>query len=174
MTPRTATPPLQDRSMWRKLLRTVHPDTYGAVGLFVWCPALYEHVAGDAIEPPRREPPRQSPRTENADRIPFSHRFASFTELTEHAVAMAQEVPQPFARLLAKLADCLEVGPEDPTLYRAQRVGATYKQMALIAHMSGMSKAERVRWYRVGEGVSLAQAHAGLLLKRLQEEPAAT
>jgi hypothetical protein len=84
---------------------------------------------------------------------------------------MAADLPQPFARLLAKLDGRVEVGPGDPTLYRAQHVGATNKQMALIAHMSGMSKAERVRWYRVGEGVPLAQAHAGHVIRRLQEDP---
>jgi hypothetical protein len=32
--------------MWRRLLRIVHPDIHGDVGLFIWCPALHEHVAG--------------------------------------------------------------------------------------------------------------------------------
>jgi hypothetical protein len=173
MSPKTLAPPVTDRSMWRRLLRTVHPDTHGDAGLFVWCTALHEHVVGDAIEPPPRDPPRHSPRTENADRIPFSHGFASFTELTAHALAMAADLPQPFGRLLAMLANCVEAGPEDITLYRAQHVGATYRQLALIAHMSGMSKTQRVRWYQVGRSVPLAQAHAGHLIKRLQEEPEA-
>jgi hypothetical protein len=165
--------------MWKRVLRRCHPDTGGDHSLFIWVRSVFEHVAGATFEAPRsprREyepPPRDPPRTETADRVQFSHGFASFTELTEHAVAKAADLPQPFARLLGMLADCLEVGPEDPTLYRAQHVGATYKQMALIAHMSGMSKAQRVRWYRVGEGVPLSQAHAGHLIQRLQEEPEA-
>jgi hypothetical protein len=169
--------------MWKRVLRRCHPDTGGDHSLFIWVNSVFVHVAGDTFEPseatrreyepPRRDPPRHPPRTETADRVQFSHGFASFTELTEHAVAMAADLPQPFAPLLGMLADCVEVGPEDPTLYRAQHVGATYKQMALIAHMSGMSKAQRVRWYRVGEGVPLSQAHAGHLIQRLQEEPEA-
>ena len=29
-------------NVWRELLRIVHPDIYGDVGLFVWCAALHE------------------------------------------------------------------------------------------------------------------------------------
>jgi hypothetical protein len=43
-------------NVWRELLRIVHPDIYGDVGLFVWCTALHEGgcflatTSSDALE----------------------------------------------------------------------------------------------------------------------------
>jgi hypothetical protein len=51
VSPKTLTAPLTDRSMWRRLLRVVRPDSgAGDHDLFIWTGALYEHVAGDHIE----------------------------------------------------------------------------------------------------------------------------
>jgi hypothetical protein len=131
--------------MWRRLLRLVHPDTYGDHDLFIWTRAVYEHVAGDAPEeaPPhaRREPPKHHARTTPSDRVSFDgvfDRFASHEALTRHAIRTA-EVGEPYASL---------------------------------PHRSGMSTAERVRWYRIAESIPLSQRHIGHILSRIEQEAA--
>jgi hypothetical protein len=173
---RTVTAPPTDRGMWRKLLRCVHPDAGGDDALFVWVRNLQEHVAGDGIEPlpqeVRRDPPRH-PTT--GDRIDYTEAFdraSSFDGLTRAAVMYADEVGAPHDRLLRMLRDCMEAGPDDVALHRQQNQGATYKSLAAIAHRAGMSKPERVRWYRIAESVPLSQRHAGHIIKRMQERAA--
>jgi hypothetical protein len=176
LTPRTAAPPPADRHMWRILLRRVHPDHGGSHDLFVWARALYEYIAGDAIEPPpqeaRRKPP-QHPTT--GERVPFHSaydRAQSFEDLTCQAVAMADDLPEPYAAVLLLLVDCYEAGRADVVNYRAQNQGATYKQLAYISHLLGMSNTERSGWYRVAESVPLSQRHARHILSQLQREAA--
>jgi len=74
---------------------------------------LQEHVAGDQIDPPRREyePPRRTT-TSESPRVPFEDAFevaSSFDDLTRQAVEMAERVDEPYAGLLKLLADCHEV-----------------------------------------------------------------
>jgi hypothetical protein len=94
---RTSTPAPTDKKMWRRLLRVVHPDTGGDHDLFIWAGALFDHVAGDALEEAprhvRREPPKHHPRTTSGDRVPFEEAFdkaPSFTHLTEQALGLAE------------------------------------------------------------------------------------
>ena len=174
---RTLSPaPPTDRRFWRRLLARVHPDAGGSHDLFLWVSALFEHVAGDHIEEPpphvRREPSEATRHPQTGDRIPFEHVFdtySSFADLTAYAVEMADRVPAIFGRLLLMLADCGEVGPSDIHQHRAQNQGATYRQVAYIAHLVGMSKPERVRWYEICRAVPLSQRHAGHLIARLQD-----
>src|SRR5215204_1076037 len=96
MTPRTLTPAPTDRGMWRRLLRVVHPDTYGDEDLFVWCRHLQEYVTSDHIEESpsyvRRQPPRHHPpQTERLDFTSAYERFASHRDLTRHIVDVAQD-----------------------------------------------------------------------------------
>lgn len=178
MTPRTLTAAPTDRRYWRKLLRLAHPDGSGDDDLFVWVRELQEHVAGDAIDPPRREhvPPRRTTTTDSA-RVPFEGAFdraAGFDDLTRQALALADSggVPEPHARLLMLLIDCYAVGSEGGPVYRQQHQGATYKSLAAIGHRAGMDKAECTHWYRISEGIPLSQRHAGHILSRLQERAA--
>src|SRR5215210_3802512 len=164
--------------MWRRLLRLVHPDAGGDHDLFVWVRELQDYVAGDRIEPlpqeVRRDPPRH-PTSSAGDRVDYTEAFDradNFGVLTRAAVMYADEVGAPYARLLRLLEDCYSAGPGDVTLHRAQHQGATYRQLAAIAHRAGMSKPERVRWYRVAEAIPLSQRHAGHILSRLQERAA--
>jgi hypothetical protein len=178
VTPRTLTAAPTDRSMWRRLLRLTHPDGAGSHDLFIWARSLYEHVTGDAIEDARtraerRQPSRHHESTSTGDRLDFSaaHSHAeSFDDLTHRALGVAEEVGQPFRGLLLLLRDCRE--SEEITLSRQQRQGATYKTLAAIGHAAGMSKTERVRWYRVAERVPLSQRHAGHIMARLKSRAA--
>ena len=52
--------------------------------------------------------------------------------------------------------------PED-----AEQKGASYKQLALIAHRAGLSRAERQEWYGIVESVPLSYPHASYLPGRL-------
>jgi len=82
---------------------------------------------------------------------------------------MAEEVGGVCGSLLEMLADC-EVLPS-ATGEREQR-GASYKKLAAIGHMVGMTKAERGRWYRIAEAVPLSDRHAGHILGRLKKAAA--
>jgi len=161
--------------MWRRLLSRCHPDAGSDHDLFIWADALRDHVAGDAPEPvqhrhERRQPPRHHAPT-TAERIPYEAAFdnaADFHDLTRQAVALAGSVDPVHGLLLGLLADCYEVGPDDVTLHRQQHQGATYKTLAAIAYAAGMSKEQRVRWYRICEGIPLSQRHAGHILGKLK------
>ena len=48
--------------------------------------------------------------------------------------------------------------------------GASYKQLALIAHRVGLTKEERTEWYRIAEDVPLSDAHAAYLIETLNRE----
>jgi hypothetical protein len=159
--------------MWRRLLRLTHPDGAGAHDLFIWTRSLYEHVTGDGIEDvrtraQRSQPPRHHGSTSTGDRLDFGagDRAESFDDLTTRALEVAKEVEQPFRGLLLLLQDCRE--SEEIVLGRQQRQGASYKTLAAIGHAADMSKAQRVRWYRIAESVPLSQRHAGHIMSRLK------
>jgi hypothetical protein len=164
--------------MWRRLLRLAHPDGAGSHDLFIWARSLYEHVTGDDIEDARtyaerRQPPRHHDSSSTAgDRLDFSaaHGVASFDDLTLRALDVAEAVGEPFCSLLRLLRECRQY--DEIALSRQQRQGATYKTLAAIGHRVGMSKAQRVRWYRIAERVPLSQRHAGHMLSRLKKQAA--
>jgi hypothetical protein len=83
---------------------------------------------------------------------------------------MVAAVAEPYGYLLRQLAGChaAETGP----LYDQQRRGASYKSLAAISHQVGMSKAERVQWYRIAEAIPLSQRHAGHILSKLKRQAA--
>ncbi|MDP9477193.1 MAG: hypothetical protein M3R38_16200 [Actinomycetota bacterium] len=173
MSPRTVTQPPDDPRMWRRLVARAHPDTGGDHELFVWVTTVKDAVC-KGIQAPRveREPrpyetPRRPPtsRADAAERVPF-HQFEDFRTLTRKVLSVAEEVPWMYGRLLRLVGDCHTV--EDGPLYHQQCRGASYRQLAAIAHEAGMSKPERVQWYRVCESIPLAQRHAGHILSKLK------
>jgi hypothetical protein len=176
--PRTLTAPPTDRSMWHRLLFRVHPDQGGDAALSVWVRNLQKHVAGDDVEPvvdDRSRRARYGGTARNAERVPFEQAFGkagSFAELTRQAVMLADEVGEPHASLLRLLADCYEASEAEGTLYRQQMRGATYNQLAYIAHLANMTKPQRTRWYEICRAVPLSQRHAGHIFSRLQERAA--
>lgn len=91
----------------------------------------------------------------------------SFDELTIRALSIAASASPLYADLLMLLEDCKGgfIGP----LYDQQRRGASYKQLAAIAHQVGMTKDQRIGWYRVVESIPLSMRHAGHVLSQLKE-----
>jgi hypothetical protein len=167
---RTVAPSPTDHAMWRRLLARTHPDAGGDEALFVWTTALREHVAGDSIEPPAHTHPRRTSAADT-DRVPFEGGLSCpFAELTHRALTLAESVGKPYASLLWLLTDC---GPAyGGALVREERRGASYRRLAAIGHRVGMSKAQRVKWYRLAESIPLADRHAGHILGKLNRAAA--
>jgi hypothetical protein len=166
-----ATHPPDHRGMWRRLVGRVHPDAGGDHDLFIWAVAVRDVVCNSSLhasvspEPEDHSSRRQEASTAAPDRVPFDQ-FADFEVLTDRAVAMAEAVAEPFGFLLRQVADC-EPAQDEP-LRDQQRRGASFKSLATIAHRVGMTKAERIQWYRIAEAVPLSQRHAGHILSRLK------
>jgi hypothetical protein len=99
-------------------------------------------------------------------RVPYPPGETSdFAALTAKAVTMARKVSGIHGFLLEMLEDC-----EAPPLTTGawEQRGASYKSLAAIGHRVGMTKAVRVRWYRIAEAIPLSQRHAGHILSKLQ------
>ena len=106
-----------------------------------------------------------------SDRVPYDVAPHEFDRVTARALRLVREVPEPFARLLRLLIG-LHAERHGRNWWAQQR-GASYKQLALIAHKAGLSKAERLEWYRIAESVPLGQRHASHIIGRLDREVAA-
>jgi hypothetical protein len=187
VSPSTPTLPPTDRNMWRRLLARAHPDSGGEHELFVWTTALKDYVCnkprlgGLIHEAPSTThrassrgyspPPRHRPEPDRTERVLYDEEY-DFERLTRRALSMADEVEGVHARLLLLLVDCYEAGPESPSLYKAQRAGASYKQLAFLGHLAGMNTRERSEWYRICEEIPLSQRHAGHIIARLQARAA--
>ena len=167
---RTPTLPHDDHSMWRRLLSRSHPDAGGDHELFIWTVATRDAICGGELgsEIPRRERRGTSAST-TADRVPFDQ-FADFEVLTDRAVTMAAAVAEPYGYLLRQLADCYPA--EGRPLHGQQRRGASYKSLARVGHEMGLTKSERIVWYRIAEVIPLSQRHAGHILSRLKRRAA--
>ncbi len=117
---------------------------------------------------PRTPPPRPEPQTVYEDgRVPFPT-GTPFDGLTAAALERAGAVDELYGQLLLLLEDC---HPLNHLAYEEQR-GASYKRLAAIGHMIGMTKAQRIGWYQVAESIPLSDRHAGHLIKRLKEQAA--
>ena len=174
---RTVTYPPDHRGMWRRLVGRAHPDAGGDDNLFIWAMATRDAICDGDLGPeiPRRQHRddtsrrREGSTSGTPDRVPFDQ-LADFGVLTDRALSMAEAVAEPYAYLLRQVADCYPAW-EGP-LYDQQSCGATYKTLAAIGHTVGMTKPERVQWYRIAEAVPLSQRHAGHILSRLKRQAA--
>ncbi len=172
MSPQTKAPAPTDKGMWRKLLSMAHPDRGGSHEVFIWTKALHEYVTGNSLEDLRtssaekRQPPRHHT---TAERVDFSAVWAkgiSFAVLTAKALNVAERVPEPYKGMLMSLEDCEP--SYNISLARQQEEGATYRSLARAAHSVGLSKEERVNWYRLAEKIPLSQRHVGHIIKRVE------
>ena len=166
----TPTLPPDDRVMWRRVVSRVHPDAGRDHELFIWIMAVRDAVCGGELEAEIPRVERRAPSTQGTgERVPFDE-DASLEVLTDRAVAMAEAVAEPFGFLLRQVADCEPV--EDEPLRDQQRCGASFKSLAAIGHRVGMTKVERMQWYRIAEVIPLSQRHAGHILSRLKRRAA--
>ncbi len=172
--PRTPTLPPTDPRMWRRVLARLHPDSGGAHELFLWGTVVRDLVCGDGHDARHdarhdREPAPPPPPPPPADDKPrvLWDEGDDFEEVTKTALGMGA-VGMPYGRLLSLLADCRPLA----NLAHEQQRGASYKRLAAIGHMWGMTKAERVKWYRVAEDLPLSDRHAGHILARLKRRAA--
>jgi hypothetical protein len=167
---RTPTLPPDDRGMWRRLVGRSHLDAGGDHELFIWTVATRDAICGGELEAEIPKVERWAPSTlGTGERVPFDAE-ASLEILTDRAVAMAEAVAEPYGFLLRQVADC--EAAEDGPLRDQQRCGASFKSLAAIGHRVGMTKAERIQWYRIAESVPLSQRHAGHILSRLKRRAA--
>jgi len=175
MPPRTKAPSLKDRSYWRRLLATVHPDRGGDHELFVFLQALKEHVeecAGGSVS--KLCSSRHRDRSDKQDRIPYDEALGYIDEhtmLTHRALSIAETVEEPFCGVLRLLVDYDNIEHGRRALKQCR--GATWRQAGYIAHLSGVSKAERLRWYELCRSIPLSEALASHLINRLKIEVAA-
>jgi hypothetical protein len=164
---RTPTLPLDDKKMWRKLIALAHPDRAGDHELCIWTQNVRSHVCEDSSLHSARMP-RPEPRTVHEDgRVPFPV-GRSFEELTALALERAGAVGVLYGRILILLEDCYALGH----LVHEERRGASYKRLAYIAHLAGMSKSERIEWYRIAESIPLSDRHTGHILSCLKRRAA--
>jgi hypothetical protein len=162
---RTPTLPPDDKKLWRKLVALTHPDSGGDHELCIWTQNVREHVCRGVTAPWPQPKPEPEPRTVYEDgRMPFPA-GAIFEELTAAAIERADAVGDLYGHLLFLLEDCYSVIHLD---HEEQR-GASYKRLAYVAHLIGLSKSERIEWYQVAESIPLSDRHAGHIIKRLKE-----
>lgn len=163
---RTPTLPPTDPPMWRRLIARTHPDAGGSHELFIWIGTVRDLVCSRVAEAPA--PSRPEPTTKpDPDRVPWTGAH-SFEEVTRTALRHAS-LGEPYGRLLSLVAD---YRPLD-SMERQQSRGASYRQLAAIGHAWGMTKRERMAWYRVAEDLALTDRHAGHILGRLKRRRAA-
>ncbi len=110
---------------------------------------------------------RRAASTDDRLRVPWEI-GDDFEEVTRTALKLGA-LGEPYGRVLSLLADCRSVSH----LSHEQTRGASYKRLAAVAHAWGMTKAERIGWYRVAEDLPLSDRHAGHILGRLKGRRAA-
>ncbi len=127
-----------------------------------------------------------SPRTQErgAERIELPPGY-SFAAATKRALQLAAEGQHPpYVGVLSMLSDLPDIGTDlldrmlegtmTPSQLKAissaERVGASYKQLALIAHLAGFSDAERYQFYELAQSIGLSGRHAGHLIRKLKSQ----
>lgn len=52
---------------------------------------------------------------------------------------------------------------------KQSREGASFKSLAYVAHLYGLSDEERRLWYQAGENIPLSQGHVSYLIKNVKD-----
>ncbi len=108
---------------------------------------------------------------ENKERLPFAVSLATSQSARLHTVSAfeaAKKAGKPFSRVLFSLRDCYPASEKSAGYYRQERVGATYKQLAAIAHKTNMTDEQRFQWYELCESIPLSQRQANHILTRIE------
>jgi hypothetical protein len=109
-----------------------------------------------------------------AERIPYDPSLGHADEhvaLTMRAMFIGGCTDEPFTSVLGLLSDCASQDHGRPALRQSR--GATYKQLACVAHLFGMSRTQRRAWYALARAVPLSEQHAHHLITRLKRKEAA-
>lgn len=94
----------------------------------------------------------------------------AFVRVTRRALSIAEVATEsPEHEAVALLLGLLRDHEPPREILRGETIGASYKQLAYVAHRVGMSKEQRQTWYKVAEAIPLSQAHAGHLIARLDD-----
>jgi hypothetical protein len=152
-------------------LAVAHPDRNDGDGeLFVFLTALREHVESCSVAVYQRPPvEHHHVGREDQDRVPYDAALGAedeFWTLTHRALSIAQRVEEPFRSLLLLLMDFCPT--DHGRRADKQARGATYKQLAYIAHLVPCDKEERIRWYEICRTIPLAEAHATYVVNELK------
>lgn len=135
-------PPINDKTMWRRLLRLVHPDTYGDHELFLWVSSLKEAADGNNLSKPKKAS------TGPVDtKQPFTPHHAYTSTAIMHE------------RVLSRLDFSLE----DDTL-------ATRQQLAKLGKLFGMTQNQRYAWYEVAKKTGVNRAQAKKLIDEMEKK----
>lgn len=90
------------------------------------------------------------------------------------ALSVGQHAEEPYRSLLALLIDC--PAEEHGRQVVRQERGASFKQLAYIGYLLGLSKPFS-RWYEIARSIPLSDRHAshiiGKLSRRAERRPAA-
>jgi hypothetical protein len=170
VTSRALTLPATEPAMWRKLLARCHPDSGGGHELYIWATAVKEEECARSARPSvHAHPEPTGSAQQTTERVPFDSALGyeeDFWDLTHRALSIGKRVEEPHCSVLIQLIDC---GATDHGR-RAERQmhGASYKQLAYIAHLVSMSRAARCRWYEVARNIPLSDAHASHIITRLK------
>jgi hypothetical protein len=159
--------------MWRRLLARLHPDAGGDGELFTFGQAVRERIADSASPACCDRCPGQasaSSATGNGDRIDFKSPTGDPFEHLRMILVVAKDAPEPYRRVLLLLLDCPT--EDHGRAFASQAAGATFKQLAYLAHLAGFSDEERRRWYALAEDLSLSARHVSHLISTLKSEAA--
>jgi len=109
------------------------------------------------------------------ERIPFDSDLGypdEHVSLTLRGYSLGKWEEPPYARILELLLDCPTEAHGRVALRQCR--GASFKQLALIAHLAGLSKEQRGVWYGIARNVPLSEQHAAHLINRLKERSGST
>ncbi len=142
--------------------------------MFIWTGAIKAIICDGELQagprPADNPSRRREPSTDDKPRVPYPP-GTDFEECTRTALRIGA-CGMPFGPVLSLLADCKPLEDRAHEQERGASYRASYKRLAAIGHAWGMSKAERVRLYRVAEDIPLSDRHAGHILSRLKRRAA--
>ena len=172
---RTPTKPPTDRGMQLRLKALVHPDGRGDHELFIWTVNLIEvacsgsrNVPKEGVEHPSSPRPRYSSPKADPARIPYDTTLGfvdEFAMLTLHALSVGRHAEEPYRSLLTLLVDCCAA--EHGGAAARQERGATFRQLARIAHDADMTPGQLRSWYDLARSIPLSEKHASHLIARI-------